>query len=211
MPRRYVLVVEDNPDICGLLGRMLASYDAEILVSLEVDDAVAKSKDFPVYLALVDVILYDDDERGLTIVKALRKEGLRSPVYMMTGVHQEELPEEILALVDGVLPKPFAYSALRSVLEKHLGTTSTASRQGTLLRDILGMMTSVATEQEEIRRQQERLSSFVMRLQSGEADSGIPVPGANAFRSSIERYEQGLERIQHILEEVQILLKDKKK
>jgi DNA-binding response OmpR family regulator len=211
MARRYVLVVEDNPDICALLGRMLASYDAEILVSLDVADAVEKSRDFPVHLALVDVILYDDDERGLKIVKALREEGLRSPVYMMTGVPREELPDEILALVDGVLPKPFAYSTLRSVLEKHLGTTSTASRQGTLLRDVLGMMTSVATEQEEIRRQQERLSSFMMRLQTKEVDAQATAPGLDAFRASVERYEQGLERIQNMLEEVQILFKEKTK
>lgn len=204
MARRYVLVVEDNPDICALLGRMIASYQAEVLVALDVADAVEKARTFPVHLALVDVILYEEHERGYQVITALRNSGLRSPVYVMTGVPADKIPAQVRELADGVLAKPFTYAQLRSVLEKHLGAVTSISRESTLLRDVLGMMTSVATEQEEIRRQQERLAGFMMVLQR---QSG-PLPAElEAFRASVERYEQGLERIQQVLEEVQLLLK----
>lgn len=207
MPRRYVLVVEDNPDICALLGRMLAAYEAEILVALQIDDAIEKSKNFPVHLALIDVILENEEKRGLEIVGALRKEGLRAPLYIMTGVPAKDIPEDVKTLTDGVLAKPFAYSELRSLLEKHLGATTSISRQATMLRDILGVMTSVATEQEEIRRQQGRLSSFMMVLQR---NGGAMPAELDTFRTSIERYEQGLERIQQILNEIQTMLKEER-
>ncbi len=44
MAKRYILVVEDNPDICALLGRLLASYGAEAIVARTSAEALEKMK-----------------------------------------------------------------------------------------------------------------------------------------------------------------------
>jgi len=203
MAKRYVLVVEDNPDICALLGRLLAAYDAEAIVARSSKEAIEKMKAFPVHLALVDVILEGMSEDGIAIARNLREEGLRSPLYIMSCLKTDELPSDIDGIADGFLEKPFTLSDIKSTLQKHLGT-ATALGKGTVLQDVLGLMTSVATEQEEIRRQQGRLANFLMLLQKPDGAGGTQV---DSFRTSIARYEAGLERIQRTLEDVEHLLK----
>ncbi|MBN1809840.1 MAG: response regulator [Planctomycetes bacterium] len=204
MAKRYVLVVEDNPDICALLGRLLASYEAEAVVARTSEEALGKMKALPVHLAMVDVILEGMPEDGIEIARKLRKEGLRSPLYVMSCMKTDELPSDIDEIADGFLEKPFTLSDIKSALQKHLGT-ATSLGKGTVLQDVLGLMTSVATEQEEIRRQQGRLTNFIMLLQD---PKGAGSAQLDALRASVGRYEAGLERVQETLEDVQELLKD---
>ena len=203
MAKKYVLVVEDNPDICALLGRLLASYDAEAVVGRTSKEAVEKMKAFPIHLALVDIILEGFPEDGVAIARKLRKEGLRAPLYIMSCMKTDELPKDMDEIADGFLEKPFTLSTIKSTLEKHLGSAM-ARGKGSILQDVLGLMTSVATEQEEIRRQQGRLANFMMLMQKPESGSAGQT---EAFRSAVGRYEAGLERIQRTLEDVENLLK----
>ncbi|HHN46542.1 MAG TPA: response regulator [Planctomycetes bacterium] len=203
MAKRYVLIVEDNPDICALLGRLLAAYDTEAVVARTSAEAVEKMKTFPVHLALVDVILEGMSEDGTAIARRLREEGLRSPLYIMSCMKAEEMPADMDDIADGFLEKPFTLSAIKSVMQRHLGTAAPIGK-GTALQDVLGLMTSVATEQEEIRRQQERLANFIMLLQKPE---GAAAAQFETFKTTIARYESGLERIQRTLEDVQNLVK----
>ncbi len=120
----------------------------------------------------------------------------------MTGLRPPDVGKEYLGLVDGFLRKPFSLRDLRKVLNEALGPAVVGTEEPpSPTRELAGMMASIATEQEEIRRQQARLATFMTVLQSGE---GKPLSAESLadFQEDSARYEEGLSRIEESLNEV---------
>ena len=203
--RKTVLVVEDNRDIAELLGQLLRAYHCEVLTAESlrgVEAAVAKQ---PVDLLLLDVLLPEEAEDGRKIAKRLRDAGHKFPIYFMTGLRPPDIGEEYLGLVDGFLRKPFSLRDLRGLLNEALGRPGLEESPG-LLCDLMGMMASIATEQEEIRRQQARLATFMTIFQGGEGQM-TSAEALARFAENSARYEEGLARIEKSLTEVQEILR----
>jgi DNA-binding response OmpR family regulator len=200
--KKTVLVVEDNQDIAQLLGQLLRAYGCEVLTAQNMDMVEEKVKESQVDLLLLDILLPEEVEDGRKIAENLRNAGHKFPIYFMTGLRPPDVGKEYLGLVNGFLRKPFSLRDLRKVLNEALGSSVAEVEEATsAARDLVGMMASIATEQEEVRRQQARLATFVTILQSG-AGKGLSEEVIQKFQEDSARYEDGLARIETSLNEV---------
>lgn len=113
--RLSVLVVDDEPDFLSGMGHLLRTEGHEVSSASDADEAIAKvaQRDF-------DVVLMDlglPRRNGLEAIRALRGEGVRSKMVLMTGWDSEVArADSRAALCDTVLQKPFKIPELRQVL-----------------------------------------------------------------------------------------------
>jgi CheY-like chemotaxis protein len=207
--RKTVLVVEDNKDIADLLAQLLRASNCEVLTAettSAVDEAVASHK---VDLLLLDILLPEEADDGRKIAKRLREAGHKFPIYFLSGLRPPDVGKEYLGLVDGFLGKPFSLRDLRELLAKTIGSPGPDAAPSPAF-DVMGMMAAIATEQEEIRRQQARLANFMTILQDGEGGQpGRPLSAEMLarFAENSARYEEGLARVEKSLNEVQEILR----
>jgi DNA-binding response OmpR family regulator len=106
MPRMKLLLVEDDFDLSGVLGRSLASRGYEVLRCADGAEALlaARKKSFDV--VVLDLTLPSLD--GLEILQRLRSDGNRTPVLVLTA--RGAVGERIAGLnagADDYLAKPF--------------------------------------------------------------------------------------------------------
>lgn len=203
--RRTVLVVEDNRDIAELLGQLLQAYHCDVLTAVSLSEVERELAGRQVDLVLLDILLPEEDEDGRKIAKRLREAGHKVPIYFMTGLRPPDVGKEYIGLVDGFLRKPFSLRDLRGLLHEALGWQAPAEAS-TPACDLMGMMASIATEQEEIRRQQARLANFmtIVHRDKGQTPSASDVAG---FAADSVRYEEGLVRIEKTLADIQELMR----
>ena len=203
--KKTVLIVEDNEDISTLLKQLLEAYGCRARLADVPDEAKVIAGQEQVDLLLLDIMFPEGPMRGRDLARELRDAGHTFPIYFMTGLRKSEIGAEALERVDGVLRKPFTARELRVVLERSLGALPDAEKEPST-RDILGLMTSVATQQEEIRRQQARLSTFLTVQQEGVGE-GTSQEGLDRFRRDSARYEDGLARVEATMAEIQEMLR----
>ena len=110
-----MLVVDDEPDFLSGMRDVLRTEGHEVTSASNGDEAIAKvsQRDF-------DVVLMDlgmPRRNGLEVIRALRGEGVRSKMVLMTGWDSETTRADARAdLCDTVLQKPFKIPELRQVL-----------------------------------------------------------------------------------------------
>ncbi|HOX07237.1 MAG TPA: response regulator [Planctomycetota bacterium] len=209
--RKTVLVVEDNRDIAELLGQLLRAYNCDVLTAESMDEVEKAVAGRRIDLLLLDILLPEEVDDGRKIAKRLREAGHRFPIYFLSGLRPPDVGKEYLGLVDGFLRKPFSLRDLRELLNSTLGQPAPEAAPNTSF-DLMGAMAAIATEQEEIRRQQARLANFVTILQDGEAGAGgpgraLPPEVMAKFAEDSARYEEGLARVEKSLNEVQEMLR----
>ncbi len=105
--RRRFLVVEDERDLANLIKMHLSDLDASISQSHRGDEALERALNEPWDLIILDLCLPAVD--GLEICRALRGQGLATPVLMLTS-RSTEL-DRVLGLelgADDYLCKPFS-------------------------------------------------------------------------------------------------------
>ena len=110
-----MLVVEDDPDVSALLRAALGRQGYAVDVSGDGDEGLALALGNDYDVVLLDGSLPGRD--GFSICRALREQGRRMPVLMLTGrqsVHDRELGME--AGADDYLTKPFALPELQARL-----------------------------------------------------------------------------------------------
>ena len=115
MSHYRLLIVEDDPALCGVLSEQFALH-SEFSVEFvdNAADAIAKTatiKDSPPDLILLDVGLPDQD--GRETCKILRKNDVQAPIIMLTGASSEA--DTILGLDAGAndyVTKPFRFGVL---------------------------------------------------------------------------------------------------
>ena len=111
MPR--ILVVEDEPAIAVCLqgDLRLEGYDVE--VAADGESAVARAREGPFDLILLDVMLPRKD--GFEVCRELRRGGVRTPIILLTARTEEA--EKVLGLelgADDYVTKPFSPKELRA-------------------------------------------------------------------------------------------------
>jgi DNA-binding response OmpR family regulator len=111
MPR--ILVVEDEPGIALGLEDDLKMEGYHVAVVDKAVDAIRSARESTVDLIVLDVMLPDRD--GFEVCRVLRRDGLRTPILMLTAKTQEA--EKVMGLelgADDYMTKPFGTRELRA-------------------------------------------------------------------------------------------------
>jgi len=133
-----VLLVDDNPELRDLVTRALTRDGHAVTAVATVAAARAALADAPQEVVVLDLGLPDGS--GMDLCRALRAEGERVPILMLTA--QGAVARRVEGLESGAddfLPKPFAVAELRArvrVLGRRGATAaSTAWRHGAVALD----------------------------------------------------------------------------
>lgn len=106
-----VLVVEDDPKMAGLLRRGLVEEGHVADVAATGDDAIWMAQTVEYDAIVLDVMLPGTD--GFEVCRILRRDGVWSPVLMLTA--RDAVEDRVAGLdagADDYLPKPFSFSEL---------------------------------------------------------------------------------------------------
>jgi len=120
---RRILIVDDDPELRGMLTEQLALHQEFETEGVETATlALEAAKKERIDLIIMDVGLPDLD--GREAVRILRSEGFKAPVIMLTGQDSEN--DTVLGLESGAndyVTKPFRFAVLlariRSQLRQH--------------------------------------------------------------------------------------------
>jgi DNA-binding NarL/FixJ family response regulator len=120
--RKTILLVEDEFDTRELLGRALerAGYSA-IMAANAAEALSAANAAGPIDVVVTDVVLGRDSLGGLELMTALRRQGVRAPIVIITAYADVEKLK--IALNEGAahfLEKPFRAPKLLEVIERVL-------------------------------------------------------------------------------------------
>jgi excisionase family DNA binding protein len=120
LPRRRILVVDDDPDFADLLETALKDrYDLQIAGNAL--EAASKLPEFQPDLVLLDVRL--PDVNGLELCRHFRKGRDRAPViYVMSAYGRELRPAALRRCgADAFIPKPMKIADLRQKIRVQVG------------------------------------------------------------------------------------------
>ena len=102
----HILVVDDDTRIRRLLRRFLTMEGYRITEAMDAADARRKLETLDFDLLVVDVMM--PGETGIELVRALRDDGKRTPILMLTALAETDHRVEGLAAgSDDYLSKPF--------------------------------------------------------------------------------------------------------
>lgn len=100
-----ILVVEDDVDLANLTADFLSRHQLEVEIEHDGQAALQRIRARPPELVVLDVMLPGRD--GFEICRALRQEGIDTPILMLTA--RDEDIDQVLGLemgADDYLPKP---------------------------------------------------------------------------------------------------------
>jgi DNA-binding NtrC family response regulator len=119
---RVVLIVDDEPDMCWALERIIARMGYQTVSAPSGQDAARLVERIPVEMALVDAKL--PDMEGIDLARQLRQRQPGLPVVLVSGYFyeldarvQEWIRQEVIW---GFIGKPFVLSQVRKAVETAL-------------------------------------------------------------------------------------------
>jgi DNA-binding response OmpR family regulator len=191
-----VIVLEDDEDIACLLSQLLLSYGTAPLICKTQEAVLEALENQHVILVLLDIMLPAVD--GRKVAEMVRARSDEMPLYFMTGVRERDIGQEYVDLSDGILNKPFAINELRSILDDAMKGAAGPVSCSASERETLAIMTTLALEQENIRRQHERLSDLLARFRESATPETQSV--MDQFREFSMGLEAGLSRLSSQME-----------
>jgi DNA-binding NarL/FixJ family response regulator len=117
---KTVLLVEDEQDAREALSRVLQAEGYTCIAAGSGDEALrmVKSAKF-IDVVVTDIVLGDSGPDGIDLIPALREQGVRAPVVLVTAfADSPRLKRALLSGVAYLLEKPFRARALLSVLDR---------------------------------------------------------------------------------------------
>jgi two-component system, OmpR family, alkaline phosphatase synthesis response regulator PhoP len=127
---RRILIVEDEPALRLSLSDRLRSEGYEVEVTGDGDNGFARARDEPFDLIVLDVML--PGRSGFDLCRDLRREGIETPVLMLTA--RGEVLDRVLGLklgADDYLVKPFETLELLARIEALLRRAQPDTEGGT--------------------------------------------------------------------------------
>ena len=114
---RRCLVIEDDPDNAEYVARGLADQGWLVTLCPDATDAVGRAIDQTWDVIVLDRMLPDDVD-GLSILEALRSQGRRTPVLVLSALGAtDERVRGLKAGCDDYLTKPFSLDELAARIE----------------------------------------------------------------------------------------------
>jgi DNA-binding response OmpR family regulator len=130
-----ILVVEDDPRIAGFIEKGLQESGYAVRVARDGEEGYLDARLNPYDLVVLDLMLPLLD--GIEVARRLRKEGVASPILMLTARDTEQ--DKILGLdigADDYLIKPFGFgeflARVRALLRRESSSRSSVMRVGDL-------------------------------------------------------------------------------
>lgn len=116
---RSILVVDDDPDVCWALKKVLSEAGVTVEAVASGHEALVRLRDAQFQLLLLDVKLPDID--GIELVRQIHAEyGGAPPVILVSGYYYSDdaLIQECMqrGLVRAFVTKPFSHEYLREVV-----------------------------------------------------------------------------------------------
>jgi NtrC-family two-component system response regulator AlgB len=114
-----VLLVDDEPEMVGLVSMCLEGLGAEVVRAGNVSDARAAARADPPGVVLLDLALGRED--GLELLPDLRSEpNLASVPVVVFSVHESRRREALERGASDFVPKPFRPAQLRAAVQRYL-------------------------------------------------------------------------------------------
>ena len=108
------LVVDDNGELRGIVGKMLA------ILGYEVSSADNGEKALRIFLrSKIDIVISDYEMPGMdgvTLAHNIKRSSPGTPVILMTGAAREAVLSKIGTAVDQVLLKPFTLAQIGATI-----------------------------------------------------------------------------------------------
>jgi len=135
-----VLLVEDEPELADEISVELRRRGYEVQVTDTSEDGLRAARAGDAALLILDRMLHGED--GLSIVAALRREGIKTPVLVISALAAvDERVRGLKAGGDDYLVKPFAMAELAARVEALLrrldDVRTTTLRIGSLEMDLV--------------------------------------------------------------------------
>jgi len=124
-----VLVIEDDPDVRTLVAEVCRLQGHEVLEAATGAEAIELGTSGQPDLVLVDWVL--PDISGTEVILELRRQGVVSPMVMLTG--RSTKTDEVVGLeigADDYITKPFDSRVLAARINAHLRRTVLAEASG---------------------------------------------------------------------------------
>lgn len=161
-----ILVIEDEVKIAQFIKRGLKEegYAVDVAADGEEGHFILSSNEYDVII--LDLMLPKMD--GLTLCRALRKEGNQTPIIILTA--KDTVKDKVKGLdagADDYLPKPFAFeellARLRVLLRKKDSRTQTQLKVEDLTLDLLTHKVTRGTREIELTVKEYSLLEYLMR------------------------------------------------
>jgi DNA-binding NarL/FixJ family response regulator len=121
MSAPLALLVEDEPDARIALARALRRAGIEAMEAADVETAIAAARAHAFDVAILDLVLGDDDSGGLSVLAALREQHAAIPVVLITAFADVDKLKRALNLgASYLLEKPFRARELIDTVRKLL-------------------------------------------------------------------------------------------
>ena len=163
-----ILVIEDDAETAGYLSKGLKENGHTVEWSKDGRDGLFMATGEAFDLIIVDRMLPALD--GLSIVKLLREQNVRTPILVLSALGQvDDRVRGLKAGADDYLAKPYAFSELSARVEALLrrgqgpGAAETKLRVADLELDLLSRTASRAGKAIELKPREFRLLEFMMR------------------------------------------------
>ncbi len=113
--RKKVLVVEDNPNMSGLLTDMLEIFEVESVIAGNGSEALELMASQEFGIVISDMRM--PKMTGTELLVAIKENYPETPVVLISGFRVESSDDEMIAKqADGFLSKPFKMNELQEVL-----------------------------------------------------------------------------------------------
>jgi DNA-binding response OmpR family regulator len=120
-PSMRVLLVDDDPDMGRLLGRVLARPDREIRIAMTARDADAELGRDRFDLIILDLFLADEDGRRLLARWRAAPATRQTPIFVLSAQLGAEVKAECFSLgADSYFEKPFEPAVLAAAVASSL-------------------------------------------------------------------------------------------
>jgi CheY-like chemotaxis protein len=84
----YLLIVDDDTDFAGAVGRVLRSRGYEVAVETDAEKAVGRIQQRRPAVVILDVMFPENDTAGFEVARAIRRAFGDLPVLLLTAVNQ---------------------------------------------------------------------------------------------------------------------------
>src|SRR6202044_3165545 len=164
-----LLLIEDDLEAAKFLQKGLKESGYEVALAVDGRDGLKQAQEQAFDLLITDRMLPHLD--GLSVVRALREQGVRTPVLVLSALGTVD--DRVLGLKaggDDYLTKPFAFSELlarveallrRSAAEKNV--PQTRIRVADLEMDLLGRTVVRSGKEIQLTAREFKLLEFLMR------------------------------------------------
>jgi two-component system copper resistance phosphate regulon response regulator CusR len=161
-----ILVVEDEAKVARALREGLQREQYEVSIARTGEDGFFQMTDQDFDLVILDIMLPKRD--GLEVLKALRKQGKRTPVLVLTA--RDTLEDRVLGLnsgADDYLVKPFAFAEMIARVRALLRRTDQALRLkvSDLEVDVIAHRVSRSGKDLDLTHREYELLVYLVRLQ----------------------------------------------